>query len=59
LMGDIINLKSVRKQRARDAKAQEADANRLKFGRRKTQKERDERNAAQAEKTLDGHKIER
>jgi hypothetical protein len=58
-MGDVVNLRTVRKQKARDKKAQDADANRLKFGRNKAEKQRDARESARAEKVLDDHKIER
>ncbi len=37
-MGDIVNLRQVRKARARIDKARAADANRVKFGRTRAEK---------------------
>jgi hypothetical protein len=56
-MGDIVNLKRVRKLQARDAAAAEAEANRAKHGRTKVQRLQAEAEAAQIARTLDGAKI--
>jgi Domain of unknown function (DUF4169) len=55
-MGDIINLKHVRKlkQRSEDAKA--AATNREKFGRTKVEKLTTKAEADRSKKLLDGHK---
>ncbi|MCZ8310884.1 MAG: DUF4169 family protein [Magnetospirillum sp.] len=56
-MGEIVNLKRVRKLQARDAAAAEAEANRAKHGRTKEQRLQAEAEAAQIARTLDGAKI--
>lgn len=50
-MGEIINLRRVRKQKARDRAEAEAAANRAKFGRTKAEKARE----AKETKRLSGH----
>lgn len=55
-MADIINLRQVRKNKARDDKAAVADANRVKFGRTKAEKKETAAVRALADKKLDGHK---
>jgi ribosomal protein S2 len=56
-MGDIVNLKRVRKSQARDAAAAAAEANRAKHGRTKTEKLQAKAEAAQLARTLDGAKL--
>ena len=57
-MGDVVNLNKARKARARsDAKAT-AEANRVKFGRTRAEKERDRIDKARADKLIDGAKLE-
>ena len=58
-MGDLVNLKSVRKAKARLADAAAADANRAKFGRTKTEKARDSVESARRERELDEARLER
>jgi Domain of unknown function (DUF4169) len=55
-MGDVVNLRGVRKARARDNEAKVADANRLKFGRTKGERELTEARAQLSERALDAHK---
>ncbi|MBB4615081.1 DUF4169 family protein [Novosphingobium taihuense] len=55
-MGDVVNLRTVRKSKARDARAVEAQANRAKFGRTKGEKLRDAQEAERAARLLDGAK---
>lgn len=55
-MGDVVNLRRVRKAKIRDGQAKQADANRLKFGRTKAEKTLTAAEQAIANKTLDGHK---
>ena len=50
-MGDIINLRQVRKDRARAEKEIKAQSNRAKFGRTKTERERQ---AQEAQRQSDG-----
>ncbi len=57
-MGDVINLNRFRKARTRADQAQEADANRAKFGRTVADKARDEADAARRKALLDGAKRE-
>ncbi|MCZ8313389.1 DUF4169 family protein [Phreatobacter sp.] len=55
-MGDVINLKRARKRKARDAEAQTADANRLRFGRLGAERKLEEARADLEARKLDGHK---
>ncbi|WP_082449672.1 DUF4169 family protein [Sphingomonas sp. Leaf67] len=57
-MGDVINLNRFRKARAKADRAQEADANRAKFGRTVADKARDEADTARRKALLDGVKLE-
>ena len=58
-MADIVNLRSVRKRKAREEKARQADENRALHGTTKAQKlaQRTERDREAA--ALDGHRRER
>lgn len=58
-MGDIVNLRQVRKARDRAIKAQEADANRAKFGRTKAERLRDTQEASKQIRTIEGHRLEK
>ncbi|KQO08149.1 DUF4169 family protein [Sphingomonas sp. Leaf242] len=53
-MGDVVNLRLVRKQRAREAASSKADQNRILFGRTAAEKAADAAAKARTEKTLDG-----
>lgn len=57
-MGDVVNLRSVRKAKARASRKVEAQANRAKFGRTKGDKLREAQDAERAAKLLDGAKRE-
>ena len=57
-MAEIVNLRTVRKQKGREDKAKAAEENRLRFGRTKAERERTEAEAALADKHLDSHKRE-
>ena len=57
-MGDVVNLRAVRKAKARASRELEAQANRAKFGRTKGEKLRDAQEAQRLDKTLDGAKRE-
>ena len=57
-MADILSLSKARKSKARAAKEQVAAENRVKFGRTKAEKQRDEALANIAQKRLDGLKRE-
>lgn len=54
----IINLRQVRKRRAREAQATDAAENRIRFGRTRAERERDEQNDRRARQSLDGHRRE-
>jgi hypothetical protein len=53
-MGDVVNLRLARKAKARDAAQGQAASNRAKFGRTKTEKQRDALETARAERLLEG-----
>lgn len=55
-MAEIISLSKARKAKARIDKEATAEANRLKFGRTKSEKLKDAAEKASAEKHLDAHK---
>lgn len=57
-MGDIVNLRQARKQKARDGKLREAEQNRALHGRSKAEKQRDHLIADRSEKFVDGHRRE-
>lgn len=57
-MGDVVNLRTVRKAKTRTSRQAEAQANRAKFGRTKGEKLRDAQEAERAAKLLDGAKRE-
>ena len=57
-MAEIVNLRTIRKRKARDEKAEAAAQNRVVFGRTKAEKDLTLANAEQAAKRLDGHKRE-
>lgn len=58
-MSTIINLNRIRKRTARERAENEASANRIKFGRTKGERERDNMREQSLENTLDQHRIER
>lgn len=55
-MADIINLRNVRKQKARADKDAQAQQNRVLFGRTKAEKLQQAAETALADKHIDGHK---
>jgi hypothetical protein len=57
-MGDVINLKRFKKRSGREQAAKQADANRARFGRSRSERTRDELRASRAENLLDQHRIE-
>jgi len=57
-MGDVVNLKRFRKRAAREQSAKEADANRTRFGRTKSERDVDAARASRARKLLDQHRID-
>jgi Domain of unknown function (DUF4169) len=57
-MSEIVNLKRHRKRLARQTKEQEAQANRERFGRSKSERAQSESENVRAARQLDGHKRE-
>jgi hypothetical protein len=57
-MGDVVNLKRFRKRAEREQSAKQADANRARFGRTKSERVREERRAERANDLLDQHRID-
>ncbi|MGX5844060.1 DUF4169 family protein [Mesorhizobium sp. ArgA1] len=58
-MGDVVNLRQLRKQKARAEKEKLAGENRALHGRSKAEKDRDRLTADKAEKFVAGHRRER
>ena len=57
-MADIVNLKRVRKDKARREHEREAAANRRRFGRTKGQKSADQDAATRSRRSLDDKRLE-
>ncbi|MER9656786.1 DUF4169 family protein [Mesorhizobium sp. M0152] len=57
-MADIVNLRHVRKQKARLEKEHTADQNRALHGRTRAEKERDRMTADRSERFVAGHRRE-
>jgi hypothetical protein len=55
-MAEIVNLRQVRKRKARDDKEKTAEANRLAYGRTKTEKQGTKLEQARADRLLDAHR---
>jgi hypothetical protein len=58
-VGEVVNLRLVRKAKARTAKEATAAANRAAFGRTKAQKQADASDRARHDRTLDGAELDR
>jgi hypothetical protein len=58
-MAEIVNLRRARKDKARRDREIEADANRRRFGRTKSQKAAEKQGAERTRRTLDGKLIEK
>ena len=57
-MGDVVNLKRFRKRSEREQAAKEAEANRARFGRSKSERAADAMRARRANELLDQHRID-
>jgi hypothetical protein len=57
-MGHVINLNRVRKQEQRKEAAKQAETNRARFGRTKSERKADELRNTRDEKLLDQHRID-
>jgi hypothetical protein len=56
-MAEIVNLRRARKEKARRERKNEAEANRLRFGRSKARKVADKDSAARQRQALDGKRL--
>ncbi len=57
-MGDVVNLKQFRKRTEREASIKQADANRARFGRTKSERIQDQQRAKRESDLLDQHRID-
>jgi hypothetical protein len=57
-MGEVVNLKRVKKRNEREASAKQAEANRARFGRTKSERALDEQAKDRAGNLLDQHRID-
>ena len=57
-MGDVVNLKRFRKRAERHQSEQQAEVNRTRFGRTKSERIMDQRHADRTDKLLDQHRID-
>ena len=55
-MGDVVNLKRFKKRAERNQSARQADANRAKFGRSKSERVLEQQRADRASDLLDQHR---
>ncbi|MDG4906638.1 MULTISPECIES: DUF4169 family protein [unclassified Mesorhizobium] len=58
-MGEVVNLRQARKQKARIEKERLAGGNRALHGRSKAERERDRLTSDMTEKSMDGHRREK
>ena len=58
-MAEIVNLRRARKDKARQQRESEADANRGRFGRTKAEKAADKDAQERARRDIDGKRIDR
>jgi hypothetical protein len=57
-VAEIVNLKRARKDKARQERQREAETNRRRFGRTKTEKAADKDDAQRQRRTLDDKKLD-
>jgi Domain of unknown function (DUF4169) len=57
-MGDVVNLKRFKKRAERSQSEQQAEVNRTRFGRTKSQRMLDEQRSSRANDLLDQHRID-
>ena len=58
IMGDVVNLKRFKKRNERGQSAKQAETNRARFGRTKSERTLDEQRADKASRGLDQHRID-
>jgi hypothetical protein len=57
-MGDLVNLKRFRKRVEREQSAKQADANRARYGRTKSERALNDKRTSRADDLLDQHRID-
>ena len=57
-MGEVVNLKRFRKRNERDQAAKQAESNRARFGRTKSERAAEAKRAERASNLLDQHRID-
>jgi hypothetical protein len=57
-MGELVNLKRFKKRSEREQSEKQADTNRARFGRTKSERARDELQTSRAKDHLDQHRID-
>ena len=57
-MGDVVNLKRFKKRAERQQSEKQAETNRARFGRTKSERILDEQRASRADEVLDQHRID-
>ena len=57
-MGDLVNLKQFKKRIERQRSQKQAETNRLRYGRTKSQRATDEHRGGRANELLDQHRID-
>jgi hypothetical protein len=57
-MGELVNLRRIRKRRSKDEAERTAAANRSAFGIRKDERRRNELERAAVRRTIDAHRLE-
>jgi hypothetical protein len=57
-MGDVVNLKRFKKRTDREQSGKQAEANRTRFGRTKSERTLDQQRSSRASDLLDQHRID-
>ena len=57
-MGDVVNLNRIRKRAVKEKSAQQADANRAKFGRSKSERVQEQKRSDHAADLLNQHRLD-
>ena len=57
-MGDVVNLNRFRKRAEKEQSAKQADANRSRFGRNKSERVLEEKRANRVDEVLDQHRLD-
>jgi hypothetical protein len=57
-MSDVVNLNRFRKRAAKESAAKQADANRARFGRNKSERAQDQQRSERAKTLFDQHRLD-